>query len=61
MNGPKPDNAAGALVSTLHVGLGERAYPIRIGRELLPRAGELLDVRAGSRAVTWTFQWSDAK
>ena len=41
-------------MSTLHVGLGERAYPIRIGRELLPRAGELLDVRAGSRAVIVT-------
>jgi len=38
-------------MKTLQVGLGERAYPIHIGRGLLPRAGDLLDVRAGSRAV----------
>jgi 3-dehydroquinate synthase len=27
---------------TLHVGLGERAYPIHVGRDLLRRAGELI-------------------
>jgi len=41
-------------MKTLQVGLGERAYPIHIGRGLLPRAGDLLDVRAGSRAVIVT-------
>jgi 3-dehydroquinate synthase len=41
-------------VSTLHVGLLERAYPIHVGQGLLPRAGELLDVRSGSRVVIVT-------
>jgi 3-dehydroquinate synthase len=41
-------------MKTLNVGLRERAYPIHIGQGLLPRAGDLLDVRAGSRAVIVT-------
>jgi 3-dehydroquinate synthase len=42
-------------MKTLNVGLRERAYPIHIGQGLLPRAGELLDLRAGSRAVIVTI------
>ena len=41
-------------MKTLNVGLRERAYPIHIGQGLLPRAGELLDLRAGARAVIVT-------
>ena len=41
-------------MSTLHVGLRERAYPIHVGQGLLAQAGELLDVRAGSRVVIVT-------
>jgi 3-dehydroquinate synthase len=41
-------------IRTLTVGLGERAYPIHIGRGLCARAGELLRRPRGSRAVIVT-------
>ena len=41
-------------MTTLEVGLGERAYPIHIGERLLPDAGELLDVKSGQRGVIVT-------
>jgi 3-dehydroquinate synthase len=38
-------------MKTLEVGLGARAYPIHIGRGVLPRAGELMLANSGRRAV----------
>jgi 3-dehydroquinate synthase len=38
-------------MKTLEVGLGARAYPIHIGRGVLPRAGELMPANSGRRAV----------
>ena len=38
-------------LKTLEVGLGARAYPIRIGSGLLSRAAELLEIEAGRRVV----------
>jgi len=41
-------------MTTLTVGLGDRAYPIHIGSGLLPQAGALLDARSLERAVIVT-------
>ena len=41
-------------LKTLDVGLGDRAYPIHIGRGLLARAGEMLRVEANRRFVVVT-------
>ncbi len=41
-------------MSSLQVGLGERAYPIHIGAGLLPRAGALLGAGHGQHAVIVT-------
>ena len=41
-------------MKTLAVGLGERAYPIHIGRGLLPQASDLLDVTTEHRFVVIT-------
>lgn len=41
-------------MTTLTVGLGDRAYPIHIGSGLLPRAGEMLAAGPGQRTVIVT-------
>jgi 3-dehydroquinate synthase len=41
-------------MTTLEVGLGDRAYPIHIGDGLLSRAGDLLGATVGPRAVIVT-------
>ena len=41
-------------MTTLDVGLGDRAYPIHIGHALLHDAARLLDIGAGRRAVIVT-------
>ena len=41
-------------MTTLEVGLADRAYPIRIGEGLLSNAGELLRAKAGQRFVIVT-------
>ena len=41
-------------MKTLDVGLGARAYPIHVGTQLLPRAGDLLAAAVGARAVVVT-------
>ena len=44
----------GADVTTLEVGLADRAYPIHIGDGLLSNAGDLLGAKAGQRFVIVT-------
>ena len=41
-------------MTSLDVGLGDRAYPIHIGSGVLSRAGELVDAKASQRAVVVT-------
>jgi len=55
-SGDAIESAAAALLEmrTLTVGLGERAYPIHIGSGLGRRAGDLLQLHEGSRAVIVT-------
>ena len=45
---------AAAAMRTLTVALGERRYPIHIGKALLPRLGELLPATRSGRAVIVT-------
>ena len=45
---------ASAAMRTLSVALGERRYPIHIGKALLPRLGELLPATRSGRAVIVT-------